>query len=151
MVTVPTEAAVDYMLVHELVRRGMDCMRINCAHDDPGVWGRMIEHLRRASHALGRPCRVAMDLGGPKLRTGPLTPGAAVLKIRPERDIYGRVTAPARIWLSAAQGGRAAPSPADATLPLPAAWLGRLKEGDILKFADARASRRVLNVIDVDT
>jgi len=150
MVTVPTEAGADYTLVHELVRRGMDCMRINCAHDDRDVWGRMIEHLRRASGALGRPCRVAMDLGGPKLRTGPLAPGAAVLKIRPERDIYGRVTAPARIWLTAAQGGHPAPSPADATLPLPAAWLGRLRAGNTLRFRDARAARRVLKVIDVD-
>jgi len=150
MVTVPTEAGADYTLVHELVRRGMDCMRINCAHDDPDVWGRMIEHLRRASAALGRPCRVAMDLGGPKLRTGPLAPGAAVLKIRPERDIYGRVTGPARIWLTAAQGGHPAPSPADATLTLPGAWLRRLKAGHTLKFTDARAARRLLKVIDVD-
>lgn len=150
MVTVPTEAGADYTLVHELVRSGMDCMRINCAHDDPVVWGRMIEHLRRASGALGRPCRVAMDLGGPKLRTGPLAPGAAVLKIRPERNAYGRVTAPARIWLTAAHGGHSAPSPADATLLVPAAWLGRLKAGNTLEFRDARAARRVLKVIDVD-
>jgi pyruvate kinase len=150
MVTVPTEAVRDYPLVHELVRTGMDCMRINCAHDDAGVWDRMIKYLRRASHALDRPCRVAMDLGGPKLRTGPLEPAAAVLKIRPERDIYGRVIAPARIWLTAAQGGHPAPSPAHATLPLPAAWLGRLRAGHALKFMDARGARRVLNVIDVD-
>jgi pyruvate kinase len=150
MVTVPTEAGTDCTLVHELVRRGMDCMRINCAHDDPVVWRTMIEHLRRASGALGRACRVAMDLGGPKLRTGPLAPGAAVLKIRPERDMYGRVTAPARIWLTAAPGGHPAPSPADATLTLPAAWLGRLKVGNTLEFRDARAARRVLKVIDVD-
>ena len=151
MVTVPTEAAHDYTLVHELVRTGMDCMRVNCAHDDPEVWGRMIEHLRRANHALGRQCRVAMDLGGPKLRTGPLAPGAAVLKISPERDDYGRVTAPARLWLTGApgEGGHSAPSPADATLTLPAAWLARLKAGNSLKFTDARAARRVLNVIDV--
>jgi len=149
MVTVPTEAARDYTLVHELVRAGMDCMRINCAHDGAAEWERMIEHMRRASHALDRPCRVAMDLGGPKLRTGPLEPGAAVLKIRAERDLYGRVTAPARIWLTAAQGGHPAPSPADAILPLPAAWLGRLRAGHTLKFMDARGARRVLHVVDV--
>ena len=151
MVTVPTDAARDYTLVHELVRTGMDCMRINCAHDDAVVWARMIEHLRRASHALNRPCRVAMDLGGPKLRTGPLAPGAAVLKIRPERDYCGRVTAPARIWLAAAPGGHPAPSPAGATLPLPAAWLGRLRVGTTLRFTDARGAHRVLHVVDVGT
>jgi pyruvate kinase len=149
MVTMPTEAARDYTLVHELVRNGMDCMRINCAHDDADVWAKMIEHLRRASRVLGRPCLVAMDLGGPKLRTGPLEAGPAVLKIRPERDAYGRVTAPARIWL-AAHGGRCAPSPADATLPLPAAWLKRLHPGHSIEFEDARGSRRVLKVVQVD-
>jgi pyruvate kinase len=150
MVTMPTEAARDYTLVHELVRAGMDCMRINCAHDDTSSWGMMIEHLRRASGALSRTCCIAMDLGGPKLRTGPLQAGAAVLKIRPPRDIYGRVSAPARVWLSAAQEGHLAPSSADAILPLPAAWLRPLRAGDRLKFTDARNARRCLNVLEVD-
>jgi pyruvate kinase len=149
MVTMPTEAARDYSLVHELVRNGMDCMRINCAHDDAGVWTRMIEHVRRASRTLGRPCGIAMDLGGPKLRTGPLQPGPAVLKIRPERDAFGRVTAPARVWL-AAPGGRSAPSAADAALSLPAAWLKRLQTGSTLEFSDARSAHRILKVAHVD-
>jgi pyruvate kinase len=149
MVTMPTEAARDYSLVHELVRNGMDCMRINCAHDDAGVWTRMIEHVRRASRALGRPCGIAMDLGGPKLRTGPLEPGPAVLKIRPERDAYGRVTAPARVWL-AAPGGHSAPSPADAALSLPTAWLKQLQIGSTLEFSDARGAHRILKVVHVD-
>ncbi len=149
MVTMPTEAAHDYTLVHELVRNGMDCMRINCAHDDADVWAKMIEHLRRAVRALSRPCLVAMDLGGPKLRTGPLEAGPAVIKIRPERDAYGRVTAPARVWL-AAPGGRCAPVPADATLPLPAAWLKPLRTGSTVEFRDARGSRRILKVVHAD-
>ena len=33
MVTLPTEAAENYKLVRELVQRGTDCIRINCAHD----------------------------------------------------------------------------------------------------------------------
>jgi len=149
MVTMPSEAAHDYTLVHELVRAGMDCMRINCAHDDATSWEGMIEHLRRANLALGRSCRIAMDLGGPKLRTGPLVPGAAVIKIRPERDVYGRLISPARVWLTARQGGRAAPGPAAATLPLSPRWLGRLVVGDRLSFKDARDAHRVLRVVDV--
>lgn len=34
MVTMPSEAATDYELVHELIAAGMSCARINCAHDD---------------------------------------------------------------------------------------------------------------------
>ena len=41
--------------------------------------------LKEAERALGRKCRVVMDLGGPKLRTGPLEPGPAVLRARPEK------------------------------------------------------------------
>ena len=54
MVTMPSEAADDYRLVHDLLQQGMDCMRINCAHDDAAAWLRMIEHLRRAERSLGR-------------------------------------------------------------------------------------------------
>ncbi len=134
MVTVPTEAGADYTLVHELVRRGMDCMRINCAHDDPDVWGRMIEHLRRASAALGRPCRVAMDLGGPKLRTGPLAAGCASAQDSSgARHLRARHCARPLMAHDGAGRGHPAPSPADETLPLPAAWLGRLRAGNTLE------------------
>ena len=90
MVTMPSEAAVDYSLVQHLAEHGMDCMRINCAHDDEAAWARMIEHLRRAELATGRACRVLMDLAGPKLRTGPLEPGPCVVKVGPTRDVFGR-------------------------------------------------------------
>jgi pyruvate kinase len=49
MVTMPTEAGDDYTLVHNLLKQGMDCMRINCAHDDEAAWGRMLEHLTEPS------------------------------------------------------------------------------------------------------
>lgn len=74
MVTMPSEAADDYTLVSQLLQQGMDCMRVNCAHDGPEAWARMIEHLRRAEERHGRPCRVIMDLGGPKVRTGRSNP-----------------------------------------------------------------------------
>ncbi len=69
MVTMPSEAAAEYKLVRDLLVRGMDCIRINCAHDTPEDWTMMIAHLRRAEEEIGRTCKVAMDLGGPKIRT----------------------------------------------------------------------------------
>ena len=147
MVTMPTEAAHDYRLVHELLRLGMNCMRINCAHDDPTIWFGMVENLRRAERALGRRCRVVMDLAGPKLRTGPLSPGPAVVRIRPRRDECGRVTAAARVWLTAATARGAPPTAADATLPVPAAWLARLRAGERVRLVDARGSARDLTII----
>jgi pyruvate kinase len=75
----------------------MDCMRINCAHDDAKAWLKMIEHLQRARTSLERSCSVLMDLAGPKLRTGDIEPGPAVRKLRPSRDAFGRVTAGASL------------------------------------------------------
>jgi pyruvate kinase len=75
MVTLPTEAATNYALVKEIVRRGANCVRINCAHDTPEIWQRMIAQLRRAEQEIGTSCKVIMDLAGPKIRTGSvLTP-----------------------------------------------------------------------------
>jgi len=70
MVTFPTEAAHDYPMVKELLQRGMNCARINCAHDTATEWEAMIENLRRAEVETGFNCKVLMDLGGPKARTG---------------------------------------------------------------------------------
>jgi pyruvate kinase len=149
MVTMPAEAAHEYTLVRDLLLGGMDCMRINCAHDDADAWQRMIENLRRAEKALGRSCRICMDLAGPKLRTGPIEPGPAVVRVKPLRDVHGRVIAPARIWLCADPLQYPAPAPADATLAVPAAWLYRLRVAESIRLTDARGSRRSLTVADV--
>ncbi len=147
MVTMPSDAAEDYVLVRDLLDRGMNCMRINCAHDDASAWGRMVAHLRRAEHDVGKPCRILMDLAGPKLRTGPIGPGPRVLKWRPRRDALGRVIAPARIWL--VPQGHVLPPPAesDGCLPVQGRALARLEVGDRLAFTDARGSRRTLEIV----
>src|ERR1700733_13093031 len=72
MVTMPTEAAHDPALVREMLIAGMDCIRINCAHDAAPEWRAMIENLRQGEAETRRRARVEVDLPGPKLRTGPL-------------------------------------------------------------------------------
>ncbi|HLT46265.1 MAG TPA: pyruvate kinase [Rubricoccaceae bacterium] len=148
MVTLPGDAAADCTLVYDLLRAGTDCVRVNCAHDDPAAWGRMIGHLRRAEEATGRPCRLLMDLAGPKLRTGPVTPGPAVVRVRPERDALGRVVRPARVWLTGAEAPGRPFTPADATVPVPDAWLAALAVGDRIRFTDARGAKRTWRVVD---
>ncbi|MDM7922569.1 MAG: pyruvate kinase [Pyrinomonadaceae bacterium] len=148
MVTIPSEAADDPALIRELLDQGMNCMRVNCAHDGPEEWTRMIAHLRRAEEDLGTPCRVVMDLAGPKLRTGPLAEGARVIRVRPKRDVYGRVKLPARVWLTAEESQKAPPTFADAVLPVPEAWLNHLRSGGTISLTDARNAKRTLNVVD---
>ncbi|MFZ3331700.1 MAG: pyruvate kinase [Candidatus Acidiferrales bacterium] len=150
MVTMPSEAAADYELVRDLVLHGMDCMRINCAHDDTEAWSGMVRNLRRAVKETGRPCKISMDLAGPKLRTGPIEDGPAVLKYRPKRDDFGRIVSPARIWLTPESQPQQPPTRADASLCVPAEWLERIKPGDRVRFTDARSASRSLKITGVD-
>jgi pyruvate kinase len=142
MVTMPPEAATEYELVRDLLVQGMDCMRINCAHDGPEAWSAMIRNLRRAETETNRHCKVAMDLAGPKLRTGSIEPGPTVLKYRPRRDTFGRVDSPARIWLTPTSSPEVAPGPVDAVIPVPQPWLAQLKVRDRVRFIDARGASR---------
>jgi pyruvate kinase len=149
MVTMPSEAATDYDLVHHLVHAGMDCMRINCAHDNADAWARMVENLRRAKGELNRECRILMDLPGPKLRTGAIETLPGVIKWRPKRDRYGRVIKPARIWLAEGKDSIRCPPSADAHLAVPRAWLTNLRPRETIKLLDARGLSRSMDVKEV--
>ncbi len=146
MVTLPSEAADNYQLVHDMIAEGMNCARINCAHDDEEVWGKMVEHVRTASAKLKRKCKIAMDLGGPKIRTGALKPGPKVRKFRPDKDVRGRVVHPCTVWL----GMEAHPDNSFLHLPLSSELPESLQVGDTLWFKDARGKKRKLSIIQID-
>jgi len=149
IVTIATEAADDYLMVHQLLQSGMNCMRINCAQDDPLVWSRMIRHLRNAERATGRSCRILMDLGGPKLRLGQMESRPATIKIKPVRAASGHVERPARIWLSPMKASISEMPAADANIALDSDWLAEVKPGDRIRFKDVRGSRRSWRIREV--
>jgi pyruvate kinase len=99
MVTLPSEAASDAALVETFVAAGLNCARINCAHDDARAWAAMVRHVRRAAKKLGRDCKILMDLPGPKCRIETLWPK------NPERvhvgDCFRLAVAPVEAGLGA--------------------------------------------------
>ncbi|MBK7765001.1 MAG: pyruvate kinase [Sulfuritalea sp.] len=149
MVTLPAEAAGDFGLVRRLVDSGMDIARINCAHDGVAEWKAMAANVRRAARVLHRPVRILMDLGGPKLRTGSIAPGPAVLKLRPVRDEMGRILAPALVGIRAA-GATMAVSGAPVHVGVDAEWLSQLEAGDRIDLIDGRSAGRSLLVLRRD-
>lgn len=155
MVTLPAEAAHHPTLIHELVEAGMGIARINCAHDDPAVWLRCINKVRLANQVTGRSCRVAMDLAGPKLRTGPLPQTPGVVDGRPRRDRYGRLLSPARLLAVPVSPSPSSSlpqvdcAPGESLLPVLADGLAQLEPGQRLRGRDASGRFRELQVMEV--
>ena len=150
MVTLPSEAAEDDVLVRNLFNSGMNIARINCAHDNPEVWKKMVHKVRFFSQLLETPCRISFDLAGPKLRTGPIRPGPSVLKIKPLKDSLGDVVTPACVWI--AEDG-VKPSDGripDVCIPVVASqkWTKKIQIGDVIKFKDARGRSREFHVVE---
>lgn len=147
MVTLPSHAAHDYELVRGLISSGMECARINCAHDDEQAWADMISHIERATKELGVACKIFMDLGGPKLRTGALELGPRVVKYRPQRDVRGHTTAPARIWFAPQATPPPDRLPADAVIPVPAQWIAHVRPGDCIDLVDSRGKSLSIAIV----
>ena len=149
MVTMPTEAGHDPTIIHQLMAKGMDCMRINCAHDSPEIWQAMIRNLRTAEQSLGRNCRIFMDLGGPKIRTGGIEPGAKVVHVRPKRDDYGITVIPARVWLTSSENPSVIPEDCAAQFQVSESFLKCLNRCDEITLTDARKKSRKWTVVDI--
>ncbi|HKO82312.1 MAG TPA: pyruvate kinase, partial [Chitinophagaceae bacterium] len=69
MVTLDSAFINNFPLVKKLLEAGMNIARINCAHDSEEVWENMIALVRGSSELTGIPCKIFMDLAGPKMRT----------------------------------------------------------------------------------
>ncbi|MEM1137651.1 MAG: pyruvate kinase [Bacteroidota bacterium] len=144
MVTQPTESANDYNLVEKMLEAGMNTARLNCAHDSPLEWEKMVENIHKASIKTRKKCKICMDLGGPKIRTGEIVLGPRVLKLRPERDIFGRMEKPLSVFLV----------PEDSfntehnflQIPIAQSFLQKIQNGDVIVLKDTRDKLRKLKV-----
>jgi pyruvate kinase len=154
MVTMPAEAADDPQLVVDFVGAGMDVARINCAHDGPAAWERMIGHIRAAAAGAGRTVVISMDLAGPKLRTGPISDGPAVARARVARDQAGRLIAHAALWLVPSDRPTTPPPPLVAggrralIIRVDPAWLGERRSGEVVRLRDTRGRHREFTVVE---
>jgi pyruvate kinase len=61
-----------------LLRAGVDVIRINGAHCAPGEIARRVALVRESEKEVGRPVGVLLDLGGPKIRVGPIAGDSTV-------------------------------------------------------------------------
>jgi len=66
--------------IRGLVDAGMDVARLNFSHGSHEEHATRIEALRRIEEEVGRPVAVLQDLGGPKIRVGPIAGGSVRLE-----------------------------------------------------------------------
>ena len=146
MVTIPSEGAHNYELIKDLLINGMNCARINCAHDDADAWLSMINHIHQAKKETGLNCKICMDLAGPKLRTGHLVEGPKVIHLSPPRDPLGRVLGAYRLWLAP----ELIQTDEDhaAHIPVEEHFVQMAEKGDEIQFEDTRGKKRSLLVKD---
>ena len=156
IVTLPSESADDPQLIHDFVEAGMDLARINCAHDDAEIWLRMIEHVKAAARDAGREIKIAMDLAGPKVRTGEIQQGPAVARARVTRDQAGQVLQTSKLWITAEGADIDVPPeieelPGRPALPIQveAPWLHKLEGGQHISLYDNRNRKRSFTITRV--
>ena len=143
MVTLPTEAAYDNQLINDLVAKGMNCARINCAHDDYEIWRAMLDKVIMARETMGKDCTILMDLAGQKIRTRTVANEAGCIKLKANHN--GNAVEPAVVLFTS--GALAAPTGNAVCLAIPAAVHSRLQLGDRLVFDDARGKRRHFDMV----
>ena len=150
MVTMPGFAVENRDLIPDLLKAGMNQMRINCAHDSCEDWKKMVECLREPQSASEERCRVVFDLAGPKLRTGPVAPEPAVFRWKPLRNLFGQTVKPARV--------RFIPAPFDtgylpdvaSGIPLERKDFELLQPGRRIHLSDTRDRRLELEIVEKD-
>ncbi|KAA3638535.1 MAG: hypothetical protein DWQ02_05030 [Bacteroidetes bacterium] len=145
MVTLPDLAAEEYSFVGGLVKSGMNSARINCAHGDEEKWARMIDNVKKANIIQRKKCKIVMDLSGPKLRTGSMSPGPEVIKIKPKKNAMGEVVDPARIWISP-PGVMPEKHIPDNILHVDELWFKKIKRDNTIHFTDSRGKDRMIHV-----
>lgn len=137
LITQPTEASEDASFAKSLLKLGMDCARINCAHDDETVWKKIIDNIQEYS----TDCKIMMDLGGPKIRTGKMKPGHKVIHIKPKRNTLGQVVNPSKIWMAPYGILPSNQEEADVIIPINKKWLRKTKPGSYFIFNDSRGKK----------
>jgi len=66
--------------LREMIRAGMSVARINFSHGDHEIHARRIALVRRLAEEEGKVVAILGDLQGPKLRTGSIASGSAILR-----------------------------------------------------------------------
>lgn len=153
MVTLDAKMIYNPSLMEELLEKGMDIARINCAHGDPKIWEELIFTLRKTEEKLkanaklkGSPCKIYMDLAGPKIRIGSFTQQEKVLTIKAPVDPYGKAIGPIEGYLDSRAAETRIDDDSFTFAVKESSPVDLLRIGDECTFLDLNNQKRILRV-----
>lgn len=114
--------------IEELLRAGVDVLRLNFSHGDHAQHAARIAAAREAEASVGRPVALLADLQGPKLRLGDLPGGAIDVRMSSELRL---------------RAGATSDDPDIVPVPHPE-LLGSLQAGDRLLIDDGKLTLLVV-------
>ena len=145
MVTLGAESCWNYDLVNALLKKGMTCARINCAHDNSAVWQGIIKNIRRAEIEIGRPCRILIDLAGHKIRTGNVSLEPPIYHIKAKKDRTGKTIAAGYLVLTI-DSKDSSTNNSLFRISIPKELHKKLAPGMFLGFIDSQEKQRYLKI-----
>ncbi|OEF97523.1 pyruvate kinase [Desulfuribacillus alkaliarsenatis] len=163
MVTLDSSYLEQDGMLEGLLLNGMDIARINCAHHNREQWTRLIEGLRIAegklaasNRGVGKKCKIVMDIGGPKLRTGSIEQISRPLKLTVKNgglregfiDIEAQYTEEVTVEFNISEVKTGSSQGSFIIAAREASNFNQLKPGDCLEFSDARGKKRKFYVIE---
>src|SRR6185436_10572306 len=120
--------------LRKLMLAGMDVARVNMSHGERDHHGEIITRIRRVAAELDRPLGIMLDLSGPKIRTGKLKGGEALLEDGAET----------RITAEQIEGDASRFSASYAALA------GEVRPGDRILLSDGEIELRALSTTGTD-
>lgn len=148
MVTMPDEAAFNYHLVKEMIAGGMNVARVNCSHGEKENWHQMIQNIRKAAEEMQSPCKILMDLAGPKLRTGPISNHFPILKLSVKKNEEGKSIQNTLVLFCSLTN-----QPVSKEIPylcMEENWLSKIEPGCEIYLKDHREKKRILKFASKD-
>jgi pyruvate kinase len=73
-------ASEDLATIRDLIKHGMDIVRLNCSHGTHRELSAIITNVRRAAAELKKPVGILLDLEGPHIRVGEIDNGAVSIQ-----------------------------------------------------------------------
>jgi pyruvate kinase len=86
-------ASRDPAVLREMVEAGVDVFRLNFSHGTHDEHSEVLRTIREIGEEEGRPIAVLQDLGGPKIRIGPIPGDAVECRIGDEFELVAERTA----------------------------------------------------------